>query len=190
MSIHKEQLGDSGIYIYRNFLTPERCKDYINFFESNSDLWSGTPSDNVYGMPFELPFKFYDNIPIVKKDIDFITDSFINMTKETHKVPVYLNELHAARWGVGSSGDYHADDSDLEGNDNGGRHNVFSTILYLNNDYVGGEIYFKNQQISLKLDPGSVLSFRGNLNNVHKINEVLEGTRYNIISFFNDKENK
>lgn len=189
MITDKEQLGNSDIYLYRNFLTPERCKDYINFFESNQQLWGETSSQDAYGMPFKSPFMFDSNIPISKNDIDFIEDSFVNITAESHGVPIYLNELHAARWGVGSSGGYHADDSDLDGNDNGGTHNVFSTILYLNNDYIGGEVYFKNQDISLKLDPGSVLSFRGNLNNVHKINEVLEGTRYNIISFFNDKEN-
>ena len=141
-------------------------------------------------MPFKSPFKFDNDSLIAQKDLDFIVDSFIDMTTEAHQVPVYLNELHAAKWSLGSAGDYHADDSDLDGNDNGGTHNVFSTILYLNNDYVGGEVYFKNQDLSLKLDPGAVLSFRGNLKNVHRINEVLGGTRYNIISFFNNRENK
>ncbi len=189
MSIHQEQLGNSDIYVYRNFLTPERCKEYIYFFESNPSLWGETPSKGVYGMPFKSPFRFKNQGPIFQNDLDFIVDSFIDITTKTHKVPVYLNELHAAKWTSGSAGDYHADDSDLDGNDVGGGHNVFSTILYLNNDYVGGEVYFKNQELSLKLDPGSILSFRGNLSNVHKINEVLEGTRYNIISFFNNKEN-
>jgi hypothetical protein len=186
--MNKEQIGNSNIYVYRNFLTSEKCKKYINFFESNPQFWSETPSPGVYGMPFESPFEFNKDISILQNDLDFIVDSFITMTTDAHEVPVYLNELHATRWETGSYGDYHADDSDLDGNDNGGTHNVFSTILYLNDDYLGGEVYFKNQDISLKLDAGSVLCFRGNLNNIHKINDVLEGTRYNIISFFNDKK--
>jgi hypothetical protein len=187
---NKEQLGNSPIYIYHNFLTPERCLEYINFFESNSHLWSETPSHGVYGMGFALPLQFNNDIPVVRSDLDFIVNTFTEITSEAHKTPVQLNELHAARWLTGSAGDYHADDSDLDGNDNGGTHNVFSTILYLNNDYHGGEVYFKNQDISLKLNPGTILTFKGDLNNVHKINEVLSGTRYNIISFFNIKENK
>lgn len=185
MFVNKERLGNSNIYIYRNFLTPERCKDYINFFESNSNFWGNTIY-NVYGMGLDLPLRFNEN-SILKKDIEFIEDSFTKITIDAHQTSVSLNEIHASKWETGSSGGYHADDSDLDGNDNGGTHNVFSTILYLNDDYDGGEVYFKNQNISLKLDAGTVVSFKGDLSHVHKINEVLDGTRYNIISFFNVK---
>lgn len=185
----REQLGDSPIYIYRNFLTPERCIEYIDFFESNSQFWSETPSEGVFGMGFALPLQFKDNSTVLRNDLDFIVDTFTEITTEAHNTAVQLNELHAAKWSAGSYGDYHADDSDLDGNDNGGTHNIFSTILYLNNDYQGGEVYFKNQDVALKLYPGTILTFKGDLNNVHRINEVLSGTRYNVISFFNIKQN-
>lgn len=185
----KEQIGNSPIYIYRNFLNKERCLEYIKFFESNSQFWSETPSDGVFGMGFALPLQPIDGITVSRDDLDIIIDTFTKVTAEAHNTPVQLNELHAAKWCTGSYGDYHADDSDLDGNDNGGTHNIFSTILYLNNDYDGGEVYFKNQDISLKLDPGTILTFKGDLNNVHKINEVISGTRYNVISFFNVKQN-
>lgn len=190
MILDKEQPCDSPIYIYRNFLTPERCTEYINFFESNSQLWSETPSQGVFGMGFALPLQFKHDSAVTRNDLDFIVETFTKVTAEAHNTHVQLNELHAAKWLSGSAGDYHADDSDLDGNDNGGSHNVFSTILYLNNDYEGGEVYFKNQDLMLKLDPGTILTFKGDLNSVHKINEVLNGTRYNIISFFNIEKNK
>lgn len=68
-----------------------------------------------------------------------------------------------------------------------------SALLYLTNDYEGGEILFYDGDISdipqqkstaYKPDPGTLLHFRGDEHHHHSVNTVISGERANIILFF------
>ena len=61
-----------------------------------------------------------------------------------------------------------------------------SALLYLTNDYDGGEILFYDEDVtqSYKPDPGTLLHFRGDEHHHHSVNTVISGERANIILFF------
>ena len=59
-----------------------------------------------------------------------------------------------------------------------------SGILYLNDDYEGGEINFPLQEIKLKPEAGTLLIFFGDQKIPHEVLKVISGKRYNLVSFY------
>jgi len=53
-------------------------------------------------------------------------------------------------------------------------------LIYLNDDYDGGEIYFPRQEISIKPKAGTLITFPGSLHYIHGVNKIISGTRYTI----------
>lgn len=63
-----------------------------------------------------------------------------------------------------------------------------SAVIYLNDDYNGGELYFRDQGIDLKPPAYSVAIFNNGADYVHGVRTVLEGpTRYTLASFISVK---
>ena len=62
----------------------------------------------------------------------------------------------------------------------------FTALFYLNDDYEGGELFFKNKNITFKPTKGSLIIFPGN--EIHEILLLKSGLRYMISAyFFKDK---
>jgi hypothetical protein len=60
----------------------------------------------------------------------------------------------------------------------------YAIVLYLNDDYLGGELYFSKFNIEFKFPKGSMVVFATGDDYMHGVKEVLEGpTRYVITSF-------
>jgi hypothetical protein len=67
----------------------------------------------------------------------------------------------------------------------------YSALLYLTDDYEGGEIVFyddlsgnKEKSTSYKPAAGTLLYFKGDQNSPHSVNTVISGERSNIILFY------
>ena len=64
----------------------------------------------------------------------------------------------------------------------------YATILYINDDYVDGELFFPNLDISLRPQPGDMLFFPGNEKHEHGVRHVGPGPiRYVIVGFIKEK---
>jgi hypothetical protein len=61
----------------------------------------------------------------------------------------------------------------------------FTIILYINDDYEGGEIHFPNENVTIKAEAGSVLIFPSNL--LHEVKTVISGNRYITQSYIYEK---
>lgn len=63
----------------------------------------------------------------------------------------------------------------------------YATILYINDDYKDGELFFKNLGITLRPKPGEVLIFPGNEKYEHGVQHVGEGPiRYVLVGFIKE----
>lgn len=60
-------------------------------------------------------------------------------------------------------------------------------VLYLNDTYKGGEIYYSNLGIALKPEAGSLVIHPGNKEYAHGVMPVLSGTRYATTAFTKKK---
>jgi hypothetical protein len=64
---------------------------------------------------------------------------------------------------------------------------AFSPILYLNDDYTGGEIEFVNFGITIKPEPGTLMLFPSNYAYSHIAHPVKTGTKYAIVTWLHDQ---
>jgi len=65
----------------------------------------------------------------------------------------------------------------------------YATIIYINDDYIDGELFFPKLDISLRPKPGDLLFFPGNEKHEHGVKHVGEGPiRYVIVGFIKEKD--
>lgn len=67
-----------------------------------------------------------------------------------------------------------------------------SLVAYLNDDYDGGELYFKLQDLMIKPDAGDLYIFPSNYMYPHRAMPVLNGTKYSLVTMldYSDKFHK
>jgi predicted 2-oxoglutarate/Fe(II)-dependent dioxygenase YbiX len=64
-------------------------------------------------------------------------------------------------------------------NENGVDKMRYSALIYLNDDYEGGELRFENNKI-YKLSKNSVIFFQSGIQNRHEVLKITKGLRYTI----------
>jgi predicted 2-oxoglutarate/Fe(II)-dependent dioxygenase YbiX len=62
-----------------------------------------------------------------------------------------------------------------------------SAVVYLNDDYEGGEIEFPNFKIKLKPEKGMLILFPSNYAYRHIAHPVLSGTKYSLVTWIHDR---
>ena len=87
------------------------------------------------------------------------------------------------RWMKGYRQEPHADKQLQNGEPNDFPWYDLAGLFYLNDDYEGGELYFKNQGIEFKPKPGAAYFFPGDIGYSHGVKEITDGIRY-VIPFF------
>ena len=63
---------------------------------------------------------------------------------------------------------------------------VLSVLLYLNDDYNGGEITFRQSGVTIKPEAGSLVFFPSNFLYVHEVAPVVKGPRYALPTWFHN----
>jgi hypothetical protein len=63
-----------------------------------------------------------------------------------------------------------------------------ANLIYLNDNYEGGEIYFPERNISIKPKPRMLIAFPGNVNYLHGVSENKNATRFNLSLFIKFKD--
>lgn len=71
--------------------------------------------------------------------------------------------------------------------DNGYTSRILSLIIYLNDDYEGGELFFKNFDLTIKPKSGSVLCFPSSFIYLHEVKKITSGSRYSYPVWFHNK---
>jgi hypothetical protein len=105
-----------------------------------------------------------------KKVYSFVLDSYPGPFIDFDE-----SSTHIARFSSGKGMHEHFDSS---------RPNDIATLVYLNDDYDGGEIYFPEYGISIKPEPGDLLTFPDNPNFVHGVRPIISGVRYTTPRWF------
>lgn len=63
---------------------------------------------------------------------------------------------------------------------------VLSSVMYLNNNYEGGEIEFRQSNVKIKPDAGSIIFFPSNFLYVHEVHPITDGYRYAMPHWFHN----
>ena len=86
--------------------------------------------------------------------------------------------IHLLKYGVGGHLPAHQDQ--------GISSRVLSSVMYLNDNYSGGEIEFVNSGVKLKPEAGSIIFFPSNFLYVHEVYPITEGQRYSMPHWYHN----
>lgn len=94
--------------------------------------------------------------------------------------PIYHEPYNALKYRVGEGYKEHYD-----GGTELGR--AVSAVIYLNDDYEGGEIEFPNFKVKLKPEKGMLILFPSNFAYRHIAHPVTKGTKYSLVTWLHDR---
>lgn len=180
---------------YVNFLTPEECDSLIRYYESVQETWQETCFFNTRVMdPNEGGLRLiagsidtnkigdihhkiaYDNyFEYLKLRLKDAAESVFN--REVKNLT-----LSAHKWLPGSYAADHYDNAELDGTPNAWQNNKLVTIIYLNDNYRGGNLTFSEHGLSIAPKKGSMIVFDVGVSNLHGVSEVLSGERYTMLA--------
>lgn len=179
-------------YIYEeDFLSPEDCKRLIDYFKSQH---VENKRDNNVNPRFNNRVVYYESVkdPEVKHIMKRVHTQVAKKLKDFYNEPgeILPEASHLVKWPVGSSLGNHADNAYEDGRPNYVHWRTYSAIVYLNDDYIGGEFYFKKLAYDLQPKSGLLVGFTAGMNHVHGVREIKSGTRYAFPMWFTDSVNK
>ena len=164
-------------HIISNFVHPEDAKSFITFFENN-DLLCSDPRD--FHKERNLHYK-----DITDKKIKILLIYYAHKNKffidHYFKTKTDLwNDMRLCRWKVGHSMPLHMD-RQPELNDT----MDFSSLIYLNDNYSGGELRFieNKKEVNYKMESLSCIIFPSD-EGMHGVKEIKKGERYTIPSWY------
>ena len=183
-----------GIFLVEDYISIDTCNLLIKEFSKNL---SETPRPNILGG--------ISGSSVKQPDIagEYSEDALYNIAIDTHNGILFsINDLVSNKFKTphqiktyffssmlpGGFNDVHMDNHyfDDSGNIIVKPKMAFdkSGLLYLNDDYLGGELVFPEQGLSIKAKSGSLIFFEGDYKKPHGVNEVTSGTRYNLVTFY------
>lgn len=199
-----------SINIIENFISKDTCNflisEYKNSFKENAETKNNIHGGHSVGIdhafkigPGKFAFPFYNSDSNNNIATDLTTNIINSICREIsdfYKERVDPRSIFFSKMLEGSFLNKHYDNylndgkkfypygSNPEIIEKIGFKEDYSALLYLNNDYQGGEIEFPQENLILKPEPGTLIFFKGNQNSMHGVNEIIKGERINIVSFY------
>jgi hypothetical protein len=150
--------------IIKNFLTEEECETLL-LEAKGSNAWN--PQNKDTGI-FILKSKNHKILIDIYKRVSSLFDyklhaQSIRMIHKTDKFSFW---------------ERHADNE-------GGTEIDYGVVIYLNDDFDGGELYYPESDLIIKPEKGMLVCHSGNVQ--HEVLKVLSGDRYTLTSFIRSK---
>ena len=167
-----------------DFVTPEAASSIVGYVESYSSEWGDIAFYGSSGMGIHPDDPKLADYNLPPRFFELLREKFQEAIEIVFEREVKANTSHAQKWDVGGFASPHSDNSDFDGTPNAFEINKYVGILYLNSDYEGGELYFPDHNIEFKPNAYSYICFPGGVENIHGVKEILKGTRYTMVSFW------
>ena len=104
--------------------------------------------------------------------------------------PLWTDTVQLNVWEQGSCLPPHTDNSNPDGSAHSTPWRDFSSIVYLNDDYEGGELYFTAQDRVLKPQRGMLVAFSAGYHHEHGVLKVTQGRRITMPAFYTFDQRK
>lgn len=143
------------IHIEHNFLSPEECEAIIGFYQVFAHEAFHYETNNTF--PIDLKNH---------SELDGVHDRVLSLAQSLGQKPYRLDNHELVKWVPTSKMGLHKDFT----------HDDWSAILYLNDNFFGGNTLFEG---NLRVSPqrGTIIMFNG-CNLLHGVDPVLNGDRY------------
>lgn len=186
---------DFNAHTIENFLSESERFVLVNAALSISEAeWNANTSHSFWqGRVINLPTLGSVN-PIAYKlirDEIFPRIREALITQYAPKLPVYPDAMDMVRWPVGLYQNPHWDDMSGLGEEHAwNAHRKYGVILYLNDDYEGGQTYYPKFNHYITPKAGMLAMHPGDETHEHGVTQVNKSVRYTISSFWHHKPSK
>jgi len=189
------------IMIMPNFITKEMCKALCNYADDRTatdlSVFDPDSTNSTNEVKFAVD-KSVRNTQMVEYDDDLGQQFNEVIGKAVREIinPHYGIEVKSAeavqflKYGVGGKYDVHIDAESLwhvKANNTlvwkKSMDRDISILIYLNEEYEGGELVFPNQHISLNPKAGMLVAFPSDHHFAHGVKPVTAGTRYALVTW-------
>lgn len=189
----KVVLEDKIVY-YRNLL--ESPIDFVKLIESTNELLDGTQCispwktwrsstvfEEVYGEYKDCSKKYSSSTSDINtKCIEIVSEieNIMNLCSADYSKQIkedvgFADSFRIQKYNTGQQMGNHVDNQDY--NDSFQKLS-FSLVFYINDDYEGGEIEFKEQGIKIKPEAGSLIMFPSVAPYYHRAHIITAGNKY------------
>lgn len=181
----KAEVGPFSSYQKENLLSKDEC-EYLIWLAESTDEWleDTLPFWKGRNIPFltmlpARPWATEDTYPlcvdIVKRIRSFIESSF--------GVEAWPDQIGIVRWPPGSWQMTHKDDVD-------GLDRVSGCVVFLNNDYEGGEPFYPYYDKMVKPRAGMIYAHSSDEDHLHGVTQIKNKTRYTISTTWTRNKDK
>ena len=174
------------IVIRPQTLSPAQCRVLIDCFEHNREActikdcapyWAGR-----YIWQNMLPETEVIALRLMQQ-VRFLAQLLLTRVVQPSR-PIYSDTAQLVRWHEGIELTPHTDNMEPDGTPNSTPHRCYSSLMYLNDDYAGGETYFPGHGFRLKPEAGTLILFGAGPEFVHGVTRVTAGLRYTYAGWF------
>ena len=177
------------IVVFEDFLDSESLKIILNNLESELAIWDHNPDIANPNLIKNILLNFNSTMFPVK-DLQKLSKLSAEVSS------LYFREkfcaVHPAvrKWEKNEVQPYHMDNTELNGTVtpqmDRNKFDPFplvdlAAVLYINDDYKGGELTFPDLELEIKPKAGSLVVWAGSER--HGVNKIEEGNRYTLITF-------
>lgn len=170
----------NNIVVIEDFISKDKC-DSIVASLTDDVIWK---SHTQNGIPDKCANNLDEQLPEVYTILKDAMDR-LQAAIEHH----FGRQLHEGfpgirKWSEGEFQPVHADGEGPGGEPNEAYIVDYGSVIYLNDGYEGGEIYFPEYGIELKPKPGTVVFFPSNNMYNHGVKPITSGIRYTSAQFW------
>jgi hypothetical protein len=194
ISKYSRDLSNTEIIYIKNFLSKDDSVALINVVttilnspSSESNQYLGYSNDgqiNSTDKPYVFLGNYYD--PEIKKIVDNASLNAKTIYEELYKKSDTRYFLDFGTINVMKPGGSMSPHADSGPGLTTGVDTPHGLVLYLNDDYEGGELYYPNLEITIKPEAGSLVIHPGNEDYLHGVSPVTSGLRYVTTAFSKD----
>ena len=171
-----------AIVIKENFLSAEESAEVLRGAKALT-TWDaraqGYWNSRIAHADHFLDARARDQLVAIRQRVRSEIKSAYQLTR-----PLYSDTLQIVRWPAGFEQLPHADSENPGGAPHPYAWRAFASLIYLNDDFDGGQIYFPNQGLAPKIKPGMLVFFPGTLEFLHGVTMITRGERYTVASFW------
>jgi hypothetical protein len=174
-------------FIHRKqFLPPADCATLIACFERNRENLFKNP----HGDPFwDDRYLWITSLPEAEREAKRIMqDARRRIIAELRafytESEIYSDSVQLVKWSPGHNMPPHADNAHPDGSPHPMPWRDYASVVYLNDNYEGGEFYFESSGIEVKPAAGSLLAFTGGMRHFHGVRDVRGAARYTMPGWY------
>lgn len=169
-----EKMGNrrENIKVIKNFISNEECDLLMTIIKNTKAKEFPVQWDHNF-KPVVVR-KTYTDIRAVSMYVSMVKD----ILQKEYGIEVENRSVSVARWDAGDKLELHVDDLGTT------NYNHMATLIYLNNDFEGGEIVFPTHNFSYRPAKGDLIMFPGNYHYPHEVLKITSGTRFSVPMWF------